>query len=421
MTGLRQQVLQRWQDPVQQSGLYMLATTAVTSLFGFAYWLLAARLVPPAAVGLAAACVSTMTLASFASNLGANSALLQLLPRAGPGARGELLGSVLALGMLAGAVGGGIAVALMSLDGGTRLRPEQAALLIAGVMAATTQVCLSHAWIALRRGVVMLATESGFAVVKLLALAVAPAWGTTGLLVGWVGSSLVMCTVSLLLLHGIEGVTGSLRNVGARLRQARSVLAGNHFINIANILPVYVLPVVVAARLGQAEAAYFYTAWQIGSFFYVIAASTAGALQAEGARDGSGLLAHLRRSIGICCALLVPVSLVVAAAGHQLLALYGPGYVAGYGLLVWMSLAAQPDVVTNLYGAFLRVTRRFRTAAAMSWVGAVLKLGLTWVLLDLMGLIAAGVAFFIAQVAIAAWCAWDVRSLAARGRARRHA
>jgi O-antigen/teichoic acid export membrane protein len=409
LAATRQYARDRWHDPVQRSGLFVVMTTSVTSLLGFVYWLVAAQTLEPAAVGLAATTLSAMTLASFASNLGANSALLQLLPPVAARVRSELLAAILSLGIVAGAAGGVLAVAFLALDDGTRLDPAQSGLLVVGVMAQTAQICLGHSWLALRRGGVMLAFESAFAVGKLAALPLVAPFGTTGLLLGWVGSSVVVCVVSLVLLRVLEQVSFALANVRQRLREARSVLAGNHLVNIGGMAPVYLLPVIVAARLGQAEAAYFYAAWQIGSFFYVVASSSASALQAEGARDPAALMAHMRRATVVSCLVLVPLGLFVAAIGHPLLSFYGPGYERAYLLLVCMALAAQPDVVTNLYSAVLRSTRRFRACIGLSWSSATLKLGLTWLLLTPLGLSAAGVAFLIAQLVLSVWCIRDGR------------
>ena len=400
---------ERLTDPVQRSGLLIVVTTAVTSGLGFAYWLIAAHLVAPAALGLAAAALSAMTLASFASNLGGNSALLQLLPAAAPDQRSSLLGAVLSLGAGAGAIGGAVAVVLMSLDAGTTLTTSQGALLLVGVSLQTTQVCLAHTWVALGRSHVMLVTESVFAVSKLLLLGVAAGHGSTGLLCGWTAGSLLSCCVSLGLLEVLVSLRPSLSGFRKRLTDVRSVLAGNHVVNLGNTLPVYLLPALVAARLGPSQAAYFYPAWQIGSFFYVVAASAGSALQAEGARAPAHLLSSARRAATTSCLLLVPLGLLVALVGRRVLAAYGPGYVVAYGLLICMSCAALPDVVTNLHGAVLLTTRRFGAAVGLSWVSALLKLALTWVLLSDLGLAAAGVAFLLAQCVCGCWCAFDHR------------
>ncbi|HEY0530877.1 MAG TPA: hypothetical protein VGD29_04685, partial [Actinoplanes sp.] len=58
----------------------LMATTLITSLFGFAYWWVAARVAPAAAVGQASAAVSAMTLIGTIGMFGMGTMLISDLP-----------------------------------------------------------------------------------------------------------------------------------------------------------------------------------------------------------------------------------------------------------------------------------------------------------------------------------------------------
>ena len=62
-------------DSLLRNSLYIMATTAATALIGFVYWLVAARMYPASAIGLASALISVMALASTLANLGIGPAL----------------------------------------------------------------------------------------------------------------------------------------------------------------------------------------------------------------------------------------------------------------------------------------------------------------------------------------------------------
>lgn len=66
---------------------YLVADIAVVSLFGFAFWILVARLYPPAQVGLASATITAVILLSRLSTLGFGYGLIRFLTGAGERAK----------------------------------------------------------------------------------------------------------------------------------------------------------------------------------------------------------------------------------------------------------------------------------------------------------------------------------------------
>src|SRR3979490_769081 len=80
-------LLAEWSDPIARGGVLLLINTAVTGGLGLAYWLIAARLFPQAAVGRAAAIVSAATLPAGVGELNRRGMLMRFLPQAGARSR----------------------------------------------------------------------------------------------------------------------------------------------------------------------------------------------------------------------------------------------------------------------------------------------------------------------------------------------
>src|SRR4051795_6930937 len=59
---------------------YNMGTAVVSSLFGYFYWVLAARRYDAAEVGLAASLIAALTIASAASSIGLGATIVQALP-----------------------------------------------------------------------------------------------------------------------------------------------------------------------------------------------------------------------------------------------------------------------------------------------------------------------------------------------------
>ncbi|MDT7576476.1 MAG: hypothetical protein QOH17_2809, partial [Pseudonocardiales bacterium] len=138
----------------------------------------------------------------------------------------------------------------------------------------------------------------------------------------------------------------------------------------------------------------------------LLAARYGAQCTAEGAGDGhtGAVAAAARRSAKIIGALLVVPMVIYLVAGGLLLRLFGPDYPAeGRLLLIVLTLSAVPDAVTNLAVAVLRATGRMRTALWLNVAMLVGALTLAWVLLPVIGIVAAGVGWIVAQVAGASW------------------
>ena len=74
--------------PLYRNGYALVASSGLTSVLGLVYWLMAARLYTPQAVGVSAALISAMTLLANLAQLNLKSALNRFLPRAGSASAG---------------------------------------------------------------------------------------------------------------------------------------------------------------------------------------------------------------------------------------------------------------------------------------------------------------------------------------------
>lgn len=154
----------------------LVGTTIMTSVLGFAYWWVAARLYAPGVVGLASALISTMTLLGTISMLGLGTLLTGELPRQ-PGKEWTLIDAALIV------VGGtGTVVGLLFVLMASLLLPDFALLRTNGIntvlfalgvgFTALTMV-LDQALIGILRGDLQLWRNTLFAAIKLVTLGLA--------------------------------------------------------------------------------------------------------------------------------------------------------------------------------------------------------------------------------------------------------
>jgi O-antigen/teichoic acid export membrane protein len=394
-----------------------MGTTVVSSLLGYVYWMLAARQYAPADVGLAASLVAALTIASAASSIGLGATAVQTLPgRRRPREWSTALNSMMLVAALLGipvalAIVAGLPLASSSFDV-LADHPAVALLLVIGVVIANAASVLDSAFIAERASGYSLFRNLVFAVVKLplVVLPVVVGLGASGILATWVAGIVAGLLLGFwLILRMKPGYSASVRSFRGEAHSALRSLAGQHPISVANISPVYLLPIFVSVELSNRDNAFFSTTWRVGIFFFMVSAAVAVALFAEGSNASGRLRSAARTAVVAVALLLIPAIAVAIVFGRDLLGMFGPEYAEhGYALLVVLAISAIPDAVTNVYVTVLRVQGRLAAAARLSVSMAVVCLVLGWLLLPQLGIVGGGVAWLVAQSVGSAIVAFDL-------------
>lgn len=400
-----------------------MGTTAVTMVFGFGFWVLAARTLPAAEVGRAAALISAMLFVSVFANLGLGQVLVSRLASR-PAGQAWSVTVTTAVAAAAGAslVGGTIAAVLIpllipTLKGGIGL--ASFLLLPLGVAGAACSLVLDYACIAERHAKHALVRNTVAAVLRLALVgfaAVAPVAGTTWILAVWAGSFVLIDVFAFTRVLPALGhdFRPTLAGWKEELREMRGLIAGHQSINLGSQASAYLLPVLVSARLGPTENAYFYTTFMLASGLFFIAPAIANALFAEGAHNPQHVGRDMRRAIRHIAMLAGPAALILLVAGPAILSVFGEAYAEeGATLLAILVGSALFDAGFQLCMAYLRIRGRLREAAIATWATLTLTISATWLLLPPLGLEGAGIGWAAGK--FAGLCV--ALALLARGRA----
>jgi O-antigen/teichoic acid export membrane protein len=397
-------------DSLLRNSIFIMATNVVTSLFGYLFWIVAARTYSAYDVGLGAALISVMTLASTIATLGIDSTLVQVLPRRRSDFTWSLaLNAAMATGLLSGLLAGVIAVVILPF-----LSPQFAIvgrqlgyvfIFVVGVPVMIVSALLDQAFIAERAAHNKLVRQLVISVLKIpllvLTVMLISQVGSLGILASWIVAMTITLIGGLLLLPRLgRAYRLAIRGILGQVRSMLSSLTGNFFINLGGLVPSFLLPVVVTIRLSPTDNAYFYTADRVGSFFFMASIAVATSLFAEGSHTAHGLSRKVRSSALITGIIFVPAMLLCILGGRYILLVFGLAY-AEHGLLLMrlIAISAVPDAITNIYLSVLRVQERLRFAAFLNMGMGALTLVLTWILLPHLGIATVGWAFLLAQAA----------------------
>jgi O-antigen/teichoic acid export membrane protein len=396
-------------DPLLRNGYALLVNVGVTSLLGFLYWIVAARTYTPVQVGLSSTAVAVVQfLAGLAGQPSIANALTRFLPRAGPDAtRLALLAYGVAAG--AGAVVSALYIAATHLPLGIPVVLGQSWILALALGASVVVWCVFALQDGVLTGVrqaVWVPLENGlYGVGKVVLLvALAPVTPEYGIIVSWFLPALVLLPpVNFLifrrLLRRHAGPAGGHHD---RRTMARFI-GGDYLGSIFALAAVDLLPVLVVARLGPADTAYFYLPFLIIYSVELVAVNLGVSLTVEGALDRSRLAEVSRSVFRRIAAIVVPGVLVLLLVPGLVLSVYGPAYAEqSSDLLRLLALGVLARTVTTISFSLARVERRVGRIALTQGVLFVLLMGLSWVLMGTLGLNGVGVAYLITQVVVAA-------------------
>lgn len=392
-------------DPVVRNSAAIMGSTLVTSGLGFIFWLVVARVADPTTSGTGAAFASGVQLLALVASVGAAAALVEWLPKAHDDREWRQLvtvGTVTA--MTTSLVGAAFLVGSTAMDfpivPGLD-RPMAAILFVASAVLFSVGTVLDYVCVSQNRGLLLLGRNTVMCGLRvpIFVLLFTSLGGTNAIFWSWTVAVAISVVQGWVMFgrrgdHTLEPDVGQWRE---HLWNMRHSLVGQHLITVTAMLPGYLLPLIVVARLDAAQNAYFYITWMLGSVFFMVSPAVSTALFAAASNHGVNSRQVLR-SLGLIFALLTVPILVYLVGGRWLLAMFGADYArAGTTLLIVLTLSAIPDAITNVAVAVLRASGRMPAALCLNAGMAAVVLVGAWVMLPSAGIEAVGWWWLAAQ------------------------
>ncbi|MFM9376062.1 polysaccharide biosynthesis protein [Gordonia sp. VNK21] len=385
---------------IARNSLALAVSAAGTAVLGLVYWVVMGRLYPAAEVGAAAAVITAATMLASFGNLGLGAYFERFLPVAGP-ARGRIVRRGLTAGAGAGLLLGSIFVLVGPVDEMFSGRTELL-LFPLFVVALSLFAMLDHLAVGLHRADWAAGNNIGHAVAKLAGaallaglagrLAITGSWILTAVLAGAVIAVPVARRVRA---AGMSGAAGELLPPG---REQARFLAANYGVFVVTALAPLILPMVVIARVGADQNAYFALVWSLMSAVLVLQTMLTGPYVAAVAARPDRFTALSARFGAILGGVSVLACLALILLGPVVLALAGRDYAENGGRVLQTAAAALPLAACGAaYTALCRIRRRLLPALAVQLISAGLMLSLTLLWIDDHGVIAAAWALLAAE------------------------
>ena len=185
---------------------------------------------------------------------------------------------------------------------------------------------------------------------------------------------------------------------GKLLSMATGNYAGKLFALAGNLY----MPILVANRVGAAEAAYFFVPWMVSLAIELVALNVMTSLTVEAASDMVRLRELTRRALVQTMRLVVPIAALTLVVAPWALLVFGADYAdEGASLLRLLALGMVPNVIVTLGIGVARIQHRGRVVVLVQGTHAVLVLGFSALLLPSVGIDAVGYVWTASQTFLA--------------------
>ena len=367
-------VWQRNRDLLRNAGS-LAATTGMTSIFGFVFTVVAARMFTTQEVGWGNTAINEMQLFGTIGMFGLGTMMIGELPKGNRDRAGLFSASVSTSAIGSAILGLGFAIIVgLYFSSPNHLpgiagTPAQLVLFVVGTSLTGATLVFDEGTIGLLRGGVQLWRNMVMSAIKLLTLPVAAVVLHDGFgvglslayVVGIVGS---MIPAAIMLKRG--GAKILQRPDYGSLRRLLPVAINHNWLNLAMATPSRIVPIIVTLVVGPTDSAVFYVCYMISSLLFMVPVHLGTVLYALASASPEVVAEKLRFVLRISLLIGLPVMVVLAISAHFMLGIYHPIYAQLGTVPLWLLIIGYlPQMPRAQFIAVSRATGNVGRAAGL--------------------------------------------------------
>jgi O-antigen/teichoic acid export membrane protein len=398
--------------PLYSNAIYLMLANISNALFGFVFWMVAARFYSADDVGLASAVLSAASLLAMLSGLGFGYGLIRFLEASKNPI--NLINSSFSIGGLVSVM----AALIFILGIGfwspalTIIRTNIIYLVVfvLFVPASTLSSLTDQSFIARRRASFVFTRSLMFNILRLTLLVLLTTLLHSifihlfGIFGSWAFSIFfaLLFGISLLLPRVQSGYHLFFTIDRKAVSEVLHFSFTNYLCDLFGSIPSLVLPILVVNLLGTENNAYFFVAWAMSATLTMIPSAISTSFLAEGSHDEARLEQNIWSSLKMVSLILTPAVILVWVFADKILLLYGRLYVQNSATLLRLLAASTfPLTINSLYFSLKKVEKRLKSVIILTSLSSVVTLGLSYLLLPGSGITGVGIAWLISQCGIA--------------------
>lgn len=396
---------QHLSDPLFKNAYFLMFSSVTSAGSGFFFWLFATRFYSTAEVGLASAIIAAMGLLGMISMLGFDISLVRFLPEQED--KAELINSCLTISFIFSFALTMIFIAGIELWSPSLIIIKENKLLLLLFVVFTVIVPLhglqsSGVFVGFRK------TEYSFfqTIAIFLRLAIVPCLVSFGALGIYASYGLTLILAFGLGIYLTSKIFSYKLIPTVKIDVVNDIFHfsfGNYFARIFEMLPTFILPIMVINILGAEMNAYFYIAWQISMLLLAVPRWTSTSLLAEGSYNRENLRRDTKKAAKFIFLLLGVAILGIFLFGKYLLWVFGEEYAKNsFEVLSILVLGSIPFAFNSLYATTKRVQKEIKPVIFVYGGIAMITIVGSYLLMQSMGIIGVGIAWVIGNGVVTA-------------------
>lgn len=384
-----------------KNSLYLLIGSLMTAGFGFAFWIIAARLFDPPTVGIATVLVSLSSLISLLSLAGFDSSFVRFLPRSQHKNTyinsGMIVTTILSI-ILSFAF---LAVSYFTTPDlrGIISDPLVICMFTSLTVASSLNLLTNSVFIAHREAGYIVVINTLFNIAKVILPFAFISYGSVGVFAAAGVAQAVGLLLSLYYMYVRYQYRPHLAIDRQALRQTFSYTFGVYVGSVLNLLPPTLLPLIITQQLGAASTAYYYMAFNIVTIIFTVAYSAMQSAFAESAHDETQLRQNVLQGIKSSLLFTIPAIAGCLLLGSHVLGVFGPAYSQAASPLLWvMSLSAVAVTLYSALGAVLKIAHDTTSFITTNVAYVLIIVVGSYMLMPELGLLGIGYSWFAGNI-----------------------
>ncbi len=385
-----------------KNSFYLMINTGVLAISGFVFWLLVARVYTPHEIGIATTLFSAILMISGISIFGLNAGLLRYIPKSK--SFHKRFNSSIILVSVWGSILSGIYLAILPLISHdlTFIRSNSFFIVsfILFTIISTISELLESVFLALKKTPYILQKNGIFSILKLVLPFLFISLGAYGIISSIFISSAFAVFIGFILLYKETSYRFHPQFSAKDISDMATYSFGSFISAQMSNLPLYLLPIIITAKLSVIQTAYYFIAASIASFLYVIPKIVTQNLLVEGSHDEKNVKSHILHSGIIIFSLFIPLAFGIIFFGQYILSLFGKNYSQeGFMLLRLLTVSSFFACFNAVFGTIYAIKKQVKLLIlANTTYSAILLLYAFYFLPN--GLITIGYASIIAQIVV---------------------
>lgn len=397
-------------DPLYRNSFFILLTLVSGAVFGFIFWIIAAKIYSQSLVGINTALISAVSLIAVLSFLGLDQSIIRFFPE-----RNQLNILITSSIVITFST---IVFGIIFILGINLWSPELAfvknnlfAFFISLVSFSLTTPT-ANALIALRKSKYYF--YQNLLMNLRIVLVILPFLGSLGIFLSFGISSFIALIFSFVFIYRLKikrAVDEKILKIDwSFLRESFHFSAGNYLFVLFTTIPIFLLPIIILNVLGSEQTANYYIAYTIASFLLMISAAFSTSLFVEGSH-GESLRKNTIKSLIAIFSILIPLAIVLYLFGGYLLGLFGKNYLNGLNLLRVMVVSSFFYAITQVYFSIGKVQKNIRDLIIVSFIIFILLVSLSYFLMLQFGILGVGYAWIISYLFGSVFVLYKIRNL----------